>query len=104
MKTRTTWDRTKSFAISLVKPQTAEERRQRQQSNKQFVIQLVIYAALVISYFYLVLTHLSGWLTDLAQSKGPIFAVVAWGLIFVQGVVLEIIAVIVHRIVGSIIH
>jgi hypothetical protein len=54
-----------------------------------FVIELFVYAVLVVAYFYLVLHFLGDWLVDVYQRDRRIYAVLSLLLITVQGVVLE---------------
>jgi NADH:ubiquinone oxidoreductase subunit 6 (subunit J) len=68
-------------------------------SNTQFGIQVAIYAGLVVGYFFLVVSLLQNRIKDLFDQQKVIYAVVAWALIAGQGVVLEIIAVMIHRLV-----
>jgi hypothetical protein len=56
---------------------------------KAFLIELVVYAALVISYFFLVLHLLGGWLHDLSSHHRYIYALTAILLIIGQAVFLE---------------
>jgi hypothetical protein len=56
---------------------------------KAFAVELVIYAALVIAYFFLVLHFLGEWLYQLNLHHRYIYATVAILLIIGQAVVLE---------------
>jgi hypothetical protein len=56
---------------------------------RAFVIELAVYAVLVIAYFFLVLHLLGGWLSDLAQHHHILYAFTAIPLILGQAVVLE---------------
>ena len=56
---------------------------------KAFLIELVVYAALVIGYFFLVLHLLGNWLQDLAIHHLYIYALTAILLIIGQAVFLE---------------
>jgi hypothetical protein len=58
-------------------------------SLKLFLIELGIYAALVIGYALMVLHFLSHWLKALFDRSKPEYAVIALLLIVAQGVVLE---------------
>jgi hypothetical protein len=58
-------------------------------SLKQFAVELLIYAALVFGYFFLVLHFLSTWLKDLFDQNKKYYAVVALVLIVAQGILLE---------------
>ncbi len=56
---------------------------------RNFLIELMIYAVLVVAYFLLVLRSIGGWLTYLYYTNLTIYAVTALVLIVVQGVFLE---------------
>ena len=55
-----------------------------------FFIELLIYAVLVIIYYFLVLRLLGGWLLGLFQHDRRVYAVTALGLIICQGLLLEV--------------
>ena len=57
---------------------------------KTFCIELVIYAAFVAAYFFLVLHFLTNWLTRLFEHERHLYAIVALGLIIGQGFLLEL--------------
>ena len=54
-----------------------------------FVIEILVYAVLVVAYFFLVLRLLADPLYDLFNNNLVVYAFVALGLIVAQGVVLE---------------
>jgi hypothetical protein len=56
---------------------------------RAFLIELIIYAILVVGYFFAVLHFLAGWISQLEKSHIVIYALVAIALIIVQGMVLE---------------
>jgi hypothetical protein len=56
---------------------------------RAFLIELVVYAALVVGYFFAVLHFLAGWIAHLEKTHITIYALVAIGLIIAQGIVLE---------------
>jgi hypothetical protein len=56
---------------------------------KAFLIELVVYAALVITYFFLVLHLLGGWLQDLSAHHRYAYAGTAILLIIAQALFLE---------------
>jgi NADH:ubiquinone oxidoreductase subunit H len=56
---------------------------------KSFLIELGVYAVLVVIYFLLVLEFLGGWLAELFKHERQLYAVVALALMLGQGVVLE---------------
>ncbi|HYV25905.1 MAG TPA: hypothetical protein VFA77_00085 [Candidatus Eisenbacteria bacterium] len=59
-------------------------------SLKSFIIELVVYAALVVGYFLLVLEFLGDWLHRVYMENPHLYAFLALALIVCQGVVLEI--------------
>ena len=56
---------------------------------RAFLIELVVYAALVVLYFFLVLHFLGGWLHQLESRHRYTYAGVAILLIIGQAIVLE---------------
>ena len=58
---------------------------------RNFAIEVVIYGALVVVYFFLVLRFLAEPLANLFESNLVIYAFVALGLIVAQGALLEIV-------------
>jgi len=56
---------------------------------RAFLIELVVYAALVVAYFFLVLHLLGQWLHDLSAHHRYVYAITAILLIIVQAVFLE---------------
>lgn len=56
---------------------------------RAFLIELVLYAALVVAYFFLVLHFLGGWLRQLEVTHRYTYAGVAILLIIGQAVLLE---------------
>lgn len=56
---------------------------------RNFVIELILYAILVVGYFLLVLQSLGEWISGLYESNLVIYAFIALVLIVVQGVFLE---------------
>ena len=91
----------KSFVKELVTKKTIVQQRRDEVSLKPFIIELVIFSALVVSYFFLVLSLLSDWIRKIFDQSKPIYAIVALVLIASQGVVLEIIAAALIKIVQS---
>lgn len=59
-------------------------------SLRSFLVELVVYAALVAAYYLLVLHLLGHWLHGLFQDKRQAYAWIALGLIIGQGFVLEL--------------
>ena len=68
---------------------------------KAVLIELVVYAALVVGYFFLVLHFLGTWLFQLFEQKRTLYAFVALGLIISQGVLLEILTTALLRLIRS---
>ena len=56
---------------------------------RAFLIELVVYSALVIGYFFAVLHFLADWLNHLEKSHINTYSVVAIGLIIGQAILLE---------------
>ena len=56
---------------------------------RAFLIELVVYAALVVGYFFAVLHFLADWINQLSKDHVTIYALVAIALIIAQGIVLE---------------
>jgi hypothetical protein len=56
---------------------------------RAFVIELIVYAILVVGYFFLVLHYLSNWLQNLHLHHVSLYAAVAIALIIGQAVLLE---------------
>lgn len=56
---------------------------------RKFIIELILYAMLVVIYFLLVLRYLGDWLTSFFSEKPVIYAVIALVLIVAQGFTLE---------------
>ena len=54
-----------------------------------FLLELVVYAVLVVGYFFLVLHFLGGWVHHLYAENRRLYAFVALVLIVGQGVLLE---------------
>ena len=62
-----------------------------------FLGELVVYAILVVVYFFLVLHFLGDWLSRLDQRNIKLYAVVSIGLIIGQAVVLEWVTTFIFR-------
>lgn len=75
-----------------MKPETAKTLR-------AFAIELVMYAALVVGYFFLVLHFLGGWLGQLAAHHPRTYAGAAILLIIGQAVVLESVTTLLLRLI-----
>lgn len=63
--------------------------KETKHSLKSFLLELIVYAALVTVYFFAVLHFLGTWLNDIFHENRRLYAVVALVLIVAQGVVLE---------------
>lgn len=64
-------------------------KREAEKTLRAFLIELPIYAALVVAYFFLVLHLLGAWLNDLVHHHRVLYAFVALGLVVGQALVLE---------------
>jgi hypothetical protein len=64
--------------------------RELRSSIKSFLIELGLYALLVVVYFFLVLRFLGSWLQHLFQHERRLYAAVALLLIVGQGLFLEV--------------
>jgi len=95
------WDAIKAFAIELVRKKTRAEQKRSQPSAIGFAIELVIFTGLVVCYFFVVLGFLSHRLSTLFQHNKVIYALVAWILMAAQGVILEVIAAALLKVVQS---
>ena len=60
-------------------------------SIKSFIVELGLYALVVVGYFLAVLHYLGGWLYELFKHERKLYAAVALGLIIGQGVMLEVV-------------
>jgi len=98
---KTSWNSIKAFFVELVRKKTKTEQKKSEPSLKAFAVQLAVFAALVVSYFFLVLSFLSHWLKELFDENKLIYALVAWALMAAQGVVLEIIAAALLKVIAS---
>jgi hypothetical protein len=56
---------------------------------RNFVLELLVYAVLVVGYFLLVLRLLAGFLEALVEGNPNLYGFVALGLIVAQGALLE---------------
>ena len=91
----------KSFIGDLVRKKTKAEQLQSEPSLKLFIVELLIFASLVLGYFFLVLIFLANWLKTLFDASKPLYALVALALIVTQGVVLELISAVVLKVVET---
>ena len=64
--------------------------REIKSSLISFCIELLIYAVLVVAYYFLVLHLLGDWLQRLFDHDRRLYAVTALGLIICQGLMLEV--------------
>jgi hypothetical protein len=58
---------------------------------RAFLIELAVYSALVVVYFFLVLHFLADWVNELEPRHIKIYALVSIGLIIGQAILLEIV-------------
>jgi hypothetical protein len=65
-------------------------KRDVETSIRAFLIEFVVYAALVAVYYFLVLHFLGDWLSHLFNQDRRTYAVVALALIIGQGFLLEV--------------
>ena len=66
---------------------------------KAFLVELVVYAVLVVTYFFFVLHFLGGWLFQLESQYRYTYAGVAILLIIGQAVVLEAVTTFLMRLI-----
>jgi heme/copper-type cytochrome/quinol oxidase subunit 3 len=90
-----------TFVTELVTQETKAQKRKRQKSLRAFFVELVIFAGLVVAYFFLVLIFLADWLKKLFDQSKPLYAMVALGLIATQGVVLEVISAALMKVIQA---
>lgn len=62
-----------------------------------FLVELLLYAALVVAYFFLVLRFLGDWIADLHQRERVLYSALSLALIVGQGVILEAVASVLVR-------
>ena len=60
-------------------------------SLKSFLVELVVYSALVIGYFFFVRHFLADWIADLHHKDRRVYAAAALALIICQGIALELV-------------
>ena len=101
MNKKTKQGAVKSFISEFVGKKTKAEQRRSEPSLKLFIVELMIFASLVVSYFFLVLIFLANWLKTLFDESKPLYALVALALIVTQGVVLELISAVVLKVVET---
>jgi hypothetical protein len=63
----------------------------RRKYIRNMLIEILIYGALLVVYFLLVLRFLGDWLFNLFNSNLVVYSIIGLGLLVVQAVVLEII-------------
>lgn len=56
---------------------------------RNLALELAVYTALLVLYFFLVLQYLGDFLADLFVSQSVVYAILCLGLIVAQGVLLE---------------
>jgi hypothetical protein len=74
-------------------------RKQVSATLKAFLVELAIYAVLVIGYFFLVLHLLGSWLHDLSAHHRYTYAITAILLIIGQAVALEAVTTFLMRMI-----
>lgn len=75
--------------MAVAKEAPRKSKAEAQHTFRAMLIELPIYAVLVIAYFFLVLHLLAGWLGDLHQHHTLLYALVSIALIIGQAVALE---------------
>jgi hypothetical protein len=58
---------------------------------RAFLIELMVYSALIVAYFFLVLHFLADWINALEPRHIRVYALVSIGLIIGQAILLEIV-------------
>jgi hypothetical protein len=76
---------------------TTKTKAEASSTLRAFLIELVVYSALIVAYFFLVLHFLADWINRLEVSHIKIYALVAIGLIIVQAIVLEVLTTFLMR-------
>jgi hypothetical protein len=64
-------------------------KKEKTNTLRAFLVELVVYAVFVTAYFFLVLHYLSGWLQDLHLNHVRLYAGITLVLIIGQAVLLE---------------
>ena len=72
-----------------VAPRRTKSKAEAAHTFRALLIELPVYAVLVVAYFFFVLHFLSGWLGHLHANHTLVYAFVALALIIGQAVVLE---------------
>ncbi len=65
-------------------------KRDVENSVRSFLVELVVYAALVAGYYFLVLEFLGDWLNHLFRTERRVYAGLALAVIIGQGFLLEL--------------
>jgi uncharacterized protein involved in cysteine biosynthesis len=76
-------------------------KRETNQTIRAFLIELIVYAALVVGYFFLVLHLLGGWLQQLSNDHRYLYALTSILLIVGQAVVLEAVTTFLLRMISG---
>jgi hypothetical protein len=66
-----------------------KKKKEAERTLRAFFIELIVYAMLVVAYFFFVLHFLAGWLMRLDTHHIKIYALVSIALIIGQAVLLE---------------
>lgn len=85
----------------LVAMRRTKSRAEASHTFRALLIELPIYAVLVVGYFFLVLHFLSEWLGHLHANHTVLYALVSIGLIIGQAVLLESVTTILLRLFRS---
>jgi hypothetical protein len=64
-----------------------------------YVVEFIVYAVLVVVYYFLVLHLLGAWLSDLFHRERDTYAFVALGLIAGQGILLDLVTSVLLRLI-----
>jgi hypothetical protein len=76
-------------------------RKEKIHAARSFLIELLVYAALVVAYVFFVIGLLGGWLNGLYHNDKRLYALTALALIVGQGVVLEAVTSFLLRLIRS---
>lgn len=76
-------------------------KKKKPHTAKSFLIELLVYAALVVAYVFFVIGLLDVWLHDIFLHNKTWYALTALVLIVTQGVVLEFVTSLLLRLIRS---
>jgi hypothetical protein len=63
------------------------------------LLEVPVYAGIIVAYYYLVLSLLGNWVTHLFDTDKRLYAVACLGLILTQGILLELTTTLLLRVV-----